>query len=182
MTGKTIHIPKLETNRLILRAHCLQDMDYYADALASERSCWMTDDRSRGHAWASFVNDVASWSLHGFGLWAVDKKDGTPVGQVGMNHPEYFPEPEFGWLLFNGHEGKGYATEAASIALLWAWEQGFQTLVSYIHPQNNRSIALATRLGAVHDPDAPLPEGETSNETVVYRHKPDSDGSPEAYA
>lgn len=67
-------------------------------------------------------------------------------------------------------------------AMLWAWDQGIKTLVSYIDPANARSIALAERLGARHDPDAPLPEGETPEETIVYRHTPDSDGSPEAYA
>ncbi len=182
MTDTVIHIPTLETPRLVLRAHKLSDIDVYAAALASERSRWMTDDRSRGHAWASFVNDVASWSLHGFGVWAVDLKDGTPVGQTGLNQPEYFPETEIGWLLYEGHEGRGYAFEAASAALNWAWDAGFDTLVSYITPQNTRSRALAERLGAVLDPDAQLPDGETPDETVVYRHRPDADGSPEAYA
>ncbi|BBU58844.1 hypothetical protein KU6B_51090 [Mameliella alba] len=64
----------------------------------------------------------------------------------------------------------------------WAWAQGWSTLVSYIHPDNTRSRALAERLGAVHDPNAQLPEGETAQETLVYRHSPDADGSPEAYA
>ena len=67
----------------------------------------MTQDRARGHALASFVDDVdvASWTLHGFGVWAVDRKDGTPVGRVGLNRPECFPE--IGWLVCNGHAGKG---------------------------------------------------------------------------
>lgn len=79
-------------------------------------------------------------------------------------------------------EGKGYAFEAAMGAMLWAWEQGFETLVSYIAPANARSIALAERLGAEHDPDAELPAGETTSDTIVYRHSPDYDGAPEAYA
>ena len=47
------------------------------------------------------------------------------------------------------------------------WENGFQTLVSYITPGNDRSIALAERLGAAPDPDAPLPEGFQVAETVL---------------
>ena len=47
---------------------------------------------------------------------------------------------------------------------------------------NVRSRALAERLGAILDANAPLPNGETPEETVVYRHSPDIDGSPEAYA
>ena len=54
--------------------------------------------------------------------------------------------------------------------------------MSYITPENDRSVALAKRLGAIHDPEAALPEGETPADTVVFRHRPDADGSPEAYA
>ena len=33
------------------------------------------------------------------------------------------------------------------------------------------SIALATRLGATPDPEAPLPEGDTPDDTMAYRHR-----------
>lgn len=172
MTGTTVHIPTLTTERLTLRAHRLADMEAYARTLASDRARFMTEDRTRGYAWTSFVNDVASWSLHGFGIWAVDLHDGTHIGQAGVNRPENFPEPELGWMLHDGHEGFGYATEAASAARDWFWDRAAaDTLVSYITPGNAASAAVATRLGARHDPDAPLPEGETADETVVYRHR-----------
>ena len=67
-------------------------------------------------------------------------------------------------------------------ALQWAWENGFETLVSYITPGNDRSVALAERLGATPDATAPRPDGESASETLVYRHRADADGSPEAYA
>jgi RimJ/RimL family protein N-acetyltransferase len=182
MTGTTVHIPTLQTDRLIPRAHRLSDKASNAAALASERFRRMTRDRSRGHAWASFTGDVASWRLHGFGVWTVDRKDGTPVARVGLNRPECFPEPEIGWLVHNGHEGNGDAVEAASAALHRASDQGVETLVRSITPQNVRSITLAKRLCAAHDPDAPRPDGESAEETVVYRHRSDRDGSPDADA
>lgn len=169
MTGVTLHIPTLETPRLTLRAHRLGDFDAYAQTLASDRARHMVEDPSRGQAWASFVNDVASWSLHPFGVWAVDLKDGTHVGQVGINQPEYFPEPELGWILHDGHEGRGYATEAARAACYWATGK-VRSLVSYITPTNAGSIAVALRLGASHDTAASLPDGEDATETHVYRH------------
>jgi hypothetical protein len=42
--------------------------------------------------------------------------------------------------------------------------------------------ALARRLGAVPDPGAAMADGDTPEDTVVYRHALDADGSPEAYA
>ncbi len=64
-------------------------------------------------------------------------------------------------------EGKGYAFEAANAVLDWAFlTREMPTLVSYIAPQNARSIALAERLGATRDTEAKAPnEGD-----LVYRH------------
>ncbi|TFL18706.1 GNAT family N-acetyltransferase [Jannaschia formosa] len=169
MTGTAVHIPTLVTGRLVLRAHRLADFEAYAATMASPRARMMTADPSRRAAWAGFMQDVASWCLHGFGLWAVELRDGTPVGQVGVNRPDHFPEPELGWLLHDGHEGKGDATEAATAALDWARGR-VASLVSYVTPGNLRSEAVARRLGATPDPDAPLPEGETRAETTVWRH------------
>ena len=37
---------------------------------------------------------------------------GDCVGQVGISHGPRYPEKELGWLVYEGHEGRGYATEA----------------------------------------------------------------------
>ena len=44
---------------------------------------------------------------------------------------------------------------------------GWTTLVSFIDPENNRSIALAERLGAACDDRIDHPDGGL---TLVYRH------------
>jgi len=93
-------------------------------------------------------------------------------------------------MMTEAGEGKGYAFEAAQMARDFAYaELGRDTLVSYIDPNNTRSIALATRLGAQRDDTAARPDGETLEETIVYRHpdaaallEGDHDGGMEAYA
>ena len=87
---------------------------------------------------------------------------------VGLWGPEGWPEPELGWVMFAGGEGKGYAYEAALAVRAHAYRHmGFTTLSSNIFPGNDRSVALAERLGAVR-------EGEYQNVThgteIVYRH------------
>ncbi|MCK0168053.1 GNAT family N-acetyltransferase [Jannaschia sp. S6380] len=161
--------PTLTTARLILRPHRLEDFEVYAATFASPRAGYVVDTPSRRNAWYSFAADVAGWLLQGHGQWAIDLHDGTHVGQTGISRPDHFPEAEIGWLLHDGHEGHGYATEAAEAARDWARDR-VPSLVSYITPGNDRSIAVARRLGATHDPDAPLPDGETADDTVVYRH------------
>jgi RimJ/RimL family protein N-acetyltransferase len=166
--GTAVHIPTLETERLVLRALRREDFAAYARTLASPRAGWI-GHRTRRQAWMEFCGDVAGWQLLGFGHWAVDRADGAHLGVVGFQHPPHFPEPEIGWMLHAGHEGHGYAFEAARAALDWA--QGrLAPLVSYVTPGNHRSEALARRLGAAPDPDAPLPDGETRDETTVWRH------------
>ena len=172
----------ITTPRLRLRAHVASDLDTLCDLFASDHARFMGGPFERKTAWRVIASEMAMWDLFGYGSWGIDTLDGAFVGQIGIVKPPHFPEAEIGWTLVETVEGKGYATEAATAALGWAWDHGFDTLVSYIHPENARSIALAQRLGATLDPDAPLPEGETPDETIVYRHSPDTDGTPEAYA
>ena len=94
---------------------------------------------------------------------------GICVGQVGINHGPLFPEKELGWLIYDGFEGHGYATEAAAALLSWAFKKAdIQTLVSYFDPLNHRSIAVARRLGGRLDSDAPRQDAED----IVYRYRP----------
>ena len=174
--------PVITTARLRLRGHTMADLDALCDLFQSDRAQFMGGPVPRKDAWRWLASEVAMWDLLGHGAWGLETRDGDFIGQVGVLRPPHFPEVELGWTLLEQAEGKGYAFEAASAALHWAWEQGFETLVSYITPGNSRSIALAQRLGAVHDPDAALPDGETPAETIVYRHSPDTDGTPGAYA
>lgn len=174
--------PTLHTPRLTLRAHVMADFEALCDLFESDRAAYMGGPIPRKQAWRWLASEVGMWDLLGHGAWGIEAKEGTFLGQIGLLKPPHFPEVELGWTLLDHAEGKGYATEAALAVLNWAAEQGYATLVSYIDPANARSIALAERLGATHDPDAALPTGETPEETVVYRHRLDADGNPEAYA
>ena len=70
-------------------------------------------------------------------------------------------------MLMPGFEGRGYATEAASAARAWVYENlGWTTAVSYIDRDNLRSIAVARRLGCVEDTGA-VP---ADPEDAVFRH------------
>ncbi|MFP7671973.1 GNAT family N-acetyltransferase [Marivita sp. S0852] len=166
--------PVIETPRLRLRPHIASDLDALCDLFETDRSRYMGGPLPRKLVWRWIASEVAMWDLMGHGSWGITAQDGTFLGQVGIMRPPHFPECEIGWTLLDHAEGKGYASEAARAALDWAWAHGFDTLVSYIHPANARSVALAERLGAVHDPHAALPEGDTAEDTHVYRHRPEA--------
>ena len=97
------------------------------------------------------------------------RSTGACIGQVGINGGPLFPEKELGWLLYEGFEGAGYATEAAAALRDWARETlGLDRLVSYIDPDNIASARVAERIGARLDPEAPRQDPDD----LVYRHGP----------
>jgi len=150
----------------------MSDFAPLGELFASERSVYMGGPIDRQKLWYWVAGEVGSWSLQGFGSWGIETHDGSFVGQVGINKPSHFPEVELGYLIMPEFEGMGIAFEAAQAARVWAFEElKLESLVSYIDPKNVRSIALATRLGGVIDPDGSLPDGETAQETAVYRHR-----------
>ncbi|MFQ6547267.1 GNAT family N-acetyltransferase [Aestuariibius sp. 2305UL40-4] len=163
MTDPALHIPTLETDRLILRAPREADFApfaaFYADGSASSSVGGPMEMRE---AWRRFTADMGHWAFKGFGWWTLD--DGTgPIGTCGIHAPPSHEEPELGWLLFARGRGRGYATEAARAARDW-WMESFQggqpRLTSNILPGNTASEAVARRLGATptrapsHNPDA----------------------------
>lgn len=160
--------PVLHTERLTLRAPVMADFAAYRAFVTSDRTRFMGGPHSEDTAWAWFCNDVAQWALLDMGGLIVDGPDG-PVGQVSLTHGPQFPEPELGWFLFEGAEGQGYATEAASALRDWALgDRGLETIVSYVDPGNAASAAVARRLGAVIDPAGATPGGAP---TQVWRYR-----------
>ncbi len=161
----------LETETLILRKPGPQDVAATVDFFMSPRSSMAGGPLTQGKAWRQFAAEVGHWDLVGCGMWAVTPKGGDDAiaGLVGPWCPMDWPEKELGWVIFDGFEGKGIAFEAATAARRDAFERlGWETAVSYIDPENVRSIALAERLGATLDQSAPQPKPETP--CLVYRH------------
>ena len=167
-TQSSPSIPVIETDRLRLRAPNMADWSLYAAFMASDRAAHVGGPFTKAAAWGMFCHDVAQWQLMGHGSLMIDKRvDGTCIGQVGINHGPLYPEKELGWLLYDGHEGRGYAAEAATALRDWAFDTlKLPTLVSYVGAGNRQSAAVAERIGGVLDPVAPRPLPSD----LVYRH------------
>ncbi len=162
--------PTLHTARLTLRPLTMADYPAYAAFMASPRSIHMGGPYDRSRTWGVFCHDAGQWALFGFGGLMIDvAATGHTVGSVSVNHGPLFPETELGWFLYDGHEGHGYATEAAEALRDWAFAtRDLPTLVSYIDPPNHASARVAERLGARLDPEAPRQPGDEAD--LVYRH------------
>jgi len=167
--------PTLATERLTLRPMREADFSAYRDMMASPRSIYMGGPVEPRFAWGMFCHDIACWTLFGHGALMIEvTATGACVGQVGINGGPFFPEKELGWLIYDGFERMGYATEAALALRDWAFATlGLPTLVSYIDPANAASTAVAQRLGGIEDPHAVRQDPEDR----VYRYAPPSLGS-----
>ncbi len=177
-------IPTLTSERLTLRAPGARDVDALAAFYASDRSKFVGGPMTREQSWRQLATEIGHWALCGYGRWMVDVTEtGDTAGMVGLWNPEGWPEPEIGWDLMNGFEGRGYATEAAATARAYAYDVlGWSTAISLVAPENTGSAQVATRLGAHHDSDYQHPRFGLLH---VYRHPgPDAliNGGAEAYA
>ncbi|MGR3323462.1 MAG: GNAT family N-acetyltransferase [Pseudooceanicola sp.] len=175
----TLDIPVIETERLVLRDPRESDFETFAEfAMSEERTRFIGGPTDRFGAWQRFLAGIGHWALRGYGFWMIVEKDGeTPVGRTGVIRHDGWHEPELGWNIFDGHEGKGYAREAAEAARLHAAEAwGFTRLISQIHPENGRSISLALRLGAVQEEETTL----LGEPCLVFRHPDPREGADAA--
>ncbi|EKE68108.1 GNAT family N-acetyltransferase [Gallaecimonas xiamenensis] len=110
---------------------------------------------------------LASYRQHGFGLYLVSLKDGTPIGLCGLLKRDYLDHPDIGYALHSGHWGQGYAREAARAVLDLARQKGLGTLLAITLPQNQPSCALLETLGFSLDGLTQVPGG--SEALRLYR-------------
>lgn len=146
--------PTVETERLLLRPFCENDLDRHYEIHASPEvraSLHIPDSFDREQAWNGMTRHLGQWALRNSGQWAVERKDtGELIGRAGTHRPERpeWPGLEIGWTFDPAHWGHGYATEAGGASVNWAFaNHDDPQLFSVILPENAASQAVATRLG-----------------------------------
>lgn len=152
-----VEVPVIETSRLKLRGHQVDDFAALAAMWAEPevvRHITGTPSTEQ-QSWARLLNYAGHWTLMGFGYWAVeDKATGLYAGDLGFAdfkrviEPSIRGTPELGWVLAPRFQGKGYATEAVRAATAWADATftGGRT-VCMISPENLASIRVAEKGG-----------------------------------
>ncbi len=70
------------------------------------------------------------------------------VGAIGASPEDRLLGAELGWWLARHAQGRGLMTRALRLAIRWAFEDaGLPRLQALIRPSNDRSIAVAERVG-----------------------------------
>ena len=114
--------PRIETRRLALRAPTMSDAGRIA-ALANDLGVARMTTRLphpylRGDADA-FLARMAALDYAREAVFAIELEQEGPIGVVGL-HPSGSFAPEIGYWLGRPYWGRGFATEAARAALVWA--------------------------------------------------------------
>ncbi len=174
-------IPRLETERLLLREWHAADRESFAALNADPEVMEHFDGLLHRAASDAFVERiVGEWEAHGLGLWAIERRaDGQFLGFTGLLAPNFVahftPAVEVGWRLERNAWGHGYATEAARAALAFGFETlRLEEVVSFTVPLNTRSRGVMERIGMTHNPaddfDHPrFPPGHRLRRHVLYR-------------
>lgn len=172
-------IYELETERLQLRQWRESDKESFAQLNGSERVMAYfprTLSVAQSNELAEKIADGIA--CNGWGFWAVEVKHKHPfIGFVGLNRPRYElpfgPCVEIGWRLDAPYWGNGYATEAASAAIAFAFQTlKLEKVVSFTALVNVRSQAVMRRLEMVRAPKTFLhpnvPAGHELQEHCLY--------------
>lgn len=159
----------LETERLKLRQFDLNDLDSLTAMFADEEFVRYTigQPQTAWESWRWLSTYVGHWQLRGYGPYAViEKSTNLLIGPIGIWYPGEWPGPEMMWSISRKFWGNGYATEAALALKKAARTAGFQRIISMIHPDNDKSKAVAKRLGATYESTVPFLGGTAE----VYVH------------
>lgn len=156
MTG-----PVLTTPRLLMRPPQERDFPAFAEMMADAQHVrFIGGAAPRGTAWRHWATLAGSWTLRGFGMFSlIERATGAWIGRVGPWQPEGWPGREVGWGVIRAAGGRGFALEAATAAIDWAFDTlDWPDVIHVIDPDNAPSIALARRLGSANLGPTRLPE------------------------
>jgi RimJ/RimL family protein N-acetyltransferase len=161
--------PLLESPRLLMRPFTAADARPYAAIITDPEVMSHMGAGRRYRAKRALANALAKvspaearwdlrriqrqWERLGWGEWAVEEREtGALIGRVGFkHHPDFSADAskvEIGWLLAREAWGRGYATEAATMALDEGMARlGLDRVISICIPSNRRSLSVMQKLG-----------------------------------
>jgi RimJ/RimL family protein N-acetyltransferase len=167
--------PVITTDRLLLRTFRIADLPAYAALNAHPEVVRYLGGQPLSRQHSDEIAEWAQecWETERVGLLAVERRtDGAFLGMCGLHHQESYPDDlEVAWRLGFEQWGHGYATEAATAWLDYAFTTlGAPRVISMadIDPPNERSIAVMRRLGLTFDHEAEVLDDGLAFSVVVY--------------
>jgi RimJ/RimL family protein N-acetyltransferase len=171
MSGLSAHAT-IATARLLLCPLAVDDADEMVEVLADPalheftggRPATLDELRNRYESWVRGPGvDTELWLN-----WIVrGREDSVAMGTVQATIVALQARPAafVAWTIGSPWQGHGFATEAARGLVRWLTDNGVESIVAHIHPDNHASACVATRGGL--RPTSDLVDGE-----LVWRLPP----------
>jgi RimJ/RimL family protein N-acetyltransferase len=148
----------IETPRLLLRQHSLEDFPAYRAMNMDPRVIeyiMAGKPATEEESWNRLMRNAGFWPILGYGLFAVvEKQTQCYVGLTGLAKfcrglgEDFDPYPEAAWSNVGAAHGKGYGTEAAIAVHDWfRANHGPTRTVCIIDAENAPSLRVAEKIG-----------------------------------
>lgn len=168
----TLHGPRLILRPWRLPEDCAPLFELNGDP-AVMRHFPKVLDRAESDAWAERL--AAHGATHGWTFWPVEVPGVAPLaGVVGLLNVSFAapftPAVEIGWRFATRFQGRGYAAEAARLALDFGFGTlGLERIVAFTPHENEPSWRLMERLGMRRDADFGHPRVAPEHRLHVHR-------------
>ncbi len=144
-------IEVLETPRLLLREFERNDACSLYELNLDPQVIQFTGDNafSSIEEARSFLKNYAHYNTYGYGRWAVTlKPDSTFIGWCGLKYHVETQEVDLGFRFMRKFWRNGYASEAGSACIKFAFQTLKMTrLIGRAMPENTASMKLLEKLG-----------------------------------
>lgn len=144
----------LETERLILRKWTMNDLDdfyeYCKSPLVGPNAGWMPhmNKLDSKEILKKLIEDNETWAI-------VYKENNKVIGSIGLHKDEKrsgVHSKMMGYVLSDEYWGRGIMTEAAKIAIKYAFEDiNIDVLSVYHYPFNKRSENVIKKCGFIYE-------------------------------
>lgn len=169
---------KIDTERLVLRKHQIEDIDGFAAFLAhptaTQYMAFTPEQKTRGGAREMLEYAIASYTSDNpiFSLTIADPNSNAYLGACGLNPLADDDGVEIYYTVLPEHQNKGWATEAVKALIDFVWNcTDIQKISAYIVSKNIASIRVADKLGFVDTGpvEREATTGELAHEALVGR-------------
>jgi RimJ/RimL family protein N-acetyltransferase len=98
---------------------------------------------------ADFIQAYDHYARYGFGRWAIERlEDNVFLGFCGLKYHPESQETDLGYRLIQQYWGHGYASEAASACLYYAFQQlKLERVIGRVQQDNKASCRVLTKTG-----------------------------------